>query len=167
MKLVDGGSRCAGRVEVLYRKEWGTVDEEYFNTEAATLLCKELGCGEAIATPRNAHFGLGTGPVWMVVPDCSGTEDTLKDCLTGEWCTNVSKHDNDAGLVCSGKLNSTLLLLLSFLIVLVHSKNPALLIYYYDLIFCFIILNSILKHLFIHDIISPMVIQYIYIYKWI
>ncbi|KAK2832253.1 hypothetical protein Q7C36_015715 [Tachysurus vachellii] len=102
VKLVDGGSQCAGRVEVFYRNKWGTVCESDFNKETATLLCKELGCGEAIDISRNAHFGLGTGPVWMVVPDCSGSEDTLKDCLTGEWGENVCKHDYDVGLVCSG-----------------------------------------------------------------
>ncbi|XP_047659681.1 deleted in malignant brain tumors 1 protein-like [Tachysurus fulvidraco] len=102
VKLVDGGSQCAGRVEVFYRKKWGTVDKEYFNEKVATLLCKELGCSEFIDIPPNAHFGLGTGPVWMVVPDCSGSEDTLKDCLTGEWGENDFGHDSDAGLVCSG-----------------------------------------------------------------
>lgn len=108
VKLVDGGSQCAGRVEVFYRGQWGTVCDDNFNEKVATVVCKELGCSEAIETPGNAHFGLGSGPVWMVVEDCSESESILKVCLSGEW-ENVCSHDYDAGVVCSGTLYSTFL----------------------------------------------------------
>lgn len=109
MKLVNGGSRCAGRVEVFYRGQWGTVCDDSWNMNVATAVCKELGCNEAIDTPGNTHFGKGTGPVWMVVEDCSGSEATLKDCLSGEWGDNYCSHKDDAGVICSGKLHSTVL----------------------------------------------------------
>ncbi|XP_046729052.1 scavenger receptor cysteine-rich type 1 protein M130-like [Silurus meridionalis] len=102
LKLVDGGSRCAGRVEVFYRGQWGTVCDDGWNMKAAAVVCKELGCSEAIDALSDAHFGLGTGPVWMVVGDCSGDEETLKSCLSGEWGTDYCSHKDDAGVVCSG-----------------------------------------------------------------
>ncbi|KAI5617930.1 deleted in malignant brain tumors 1 protein-like isoform X2, partial [Silurus asotus] len=102
LKLVNGGSQCAGRVEVFYRGQWGTVCDDGWNMKAAAVVCKELGCGEAIDALSDAHFGLGTGPVWMVVGECSGDEETLKSCLSGEWGTEYCSHEDDAGVVCSG-----------------------------------------------------------------
>lgn len=107
VKLVGGESKCAGRVEVFYRGKWGTVCDDTWTMKAASVVCKELGCSEAINAPGNAYFGLGTGPVWMVIGDCSESESTLKNCLSGEWGEDFCSHDDDAGVVCSGKLYST------------------------------------------------------------
>uniref|UniRef100_A0A4W4GEE2 SRCR domain-containing protein n=1 Tax=Electrophorus electricus TaxID=8005 RepID=A0A4W4GEE2_ELEEL len=104
VRLMNGSNRCAGRVEVLHRGQWGTVcDDEWGMTDAA-VVCRELGCGEAVDVLGNAHFGPGSGPVWMDDVDCSGLESTLKKCRSSGMGVSDCHHGRDAGVICSGKL---------------------------------------------------------------
>uniref|UniRef100_A0A3B4DWN1 SRCR domain-containing protein n=1 Tax=Pygocentrus nattereri TaxID=42514 RepID=A0A3B4DWN1_PYGNA len=102
VRLVDGGSRCAGRVEVLHRGQWGTVCDNGWDMRDAAVVCRELGCGEAVDALSDAHFGSGSGPVWMDDIDCSGSESTLKNCRSGRWGKNNCDHNKDVGVICSG-----------------------------------------------------------------
>ncbi|XP_062868153.1 scavenger receptor cysteine-rich type 1 protein M130-like [Trichomycterus rosablanca] len=104
VRLVDGGSRCAGRVEVLHRGQWGTVCSAGWDMDDAAVVCRELDCGEAVAVLGNAHFGPGSGPIWMENVTCSGSESTLKNCLSAGWGNHYCDHHNDASVMCSGKL---------------------------------------------------------------
>lgn len=94
---MDGGSPCAGRVEVLHRGHWGTVCNDNWNLRAAAVVCRELGCGEAVDTLVNAH--LAPGPVWMNVY-CTGSESTLKNCGSGGWGRHKCQYGS--AVICSG-----------------------------------------------------------------
>ncbi|KAI4883225.1 hypothetical protein NFI96_020267, partial [Prochilodus magdalenae] len=107
VRLVDGGSRCAGRVEVLHRGQWGTVCGDYWDMRDAAVVCRELGCGEAVDALSDAHFGPGSGPIWMGDVGCSGSESTLKSCSSSESSKHNCDHSRDAGVICSGKLYLT------------------------------------------------------------
>ncbi|XP_036375595.1 scavenger receptor cysteine-rich type 1 protein M130-like [Megalops cyprinoides] len=104
VRLVNGGSPCAGRVEVLHDGQWGTVLGEQWNINAATVVCRELGCGAAVEAPGEAHFGEGSGKIWMAMVICMGSESTLKDCISMRWGIDrmYPRHDKDAGVICSG-----------------------------------------------------------------
>ncbi|XP_037396171.1 deleted in malignant brain tumors 1 protein-like [Pygocentrus nattereri] len=104
VRLVDGSSRCAGRVEVLHRGQWGTVCGDGWDMRDAAVVCRELGCGHAVDALSDAHFGPGSGPIWMNNVDCSGSETTLKNCRSRGWGKHNCDHSKDAGVVCSGGL---------------------------------------------------------------
>ncbi len=104
VRLVGGHSRCAGTVEVLHRGQWGTVCDIAWDLPDAAVVCRELDCGEPVDALTNAHFGPGSGPVWMDFVRCVGSESTLKDCGSVGWDRSYCDHAKDAGVICSGNI---------------------------------------------------------------
>ena len=96
---MDGGSRCAGRVEVLHRGEWGTVCNAGWDNNDAIVVCRELNCGKLQS--YNSALG-GSGPIWMSYVDCSGSESTLKHCGSLGWSEHSCSHNSDIKTICSG-----------------------------------------------------------------
>uniref|UniRef100_A0A6J0USU5 Scavenger receptor cysteine-rich domain-containing protein DMBT1-like n=1 Tax=Pogona vitticeps TaxID=103695 RepID=A0A6J0USU5_9SAUR len=101
VRLVNGSSRCAGRVEVLHNQQWGTVCDDGWDLSNAQVVCRELGCGIALAAPRGANFGRGSDPIWLDDVKCKGTEAALRDCRLKPWGEHNCNHGEDAGAVCS------------------------------------------------------------------
>uniref|UniRef100_A0A8C3CY66 SRCR domain-containing protein n=1 Tax=Cairina moschata TaxID=8855 RepID=A0A8C3CY66_CAIMO len=94
--------RCAGRVEVKLQDQWGTVCSYSWDMADAEVVCRQLGCGVALEAPQYGYFGPGSGPIWMDVVDCNGTEFALSDC-THEGPEEVyCLPSENAGVMCSG-----------------------------------------------------------------
>ncbi|XP_058678709.1 deleted in malignant brain tumors 1 protein-like [Ammospiza caudacuta] len=102
VRLVNGSSRCVGRVEVLHRNRWGSVCDDTWDMADAQVICRSLGCGSALAAPGHAHFGQGAGPIWLDGTHCTGEELTLARCRLHTWGQHDCGHGEDAGAVCSG-----------------------------------------------------------------
>ncbi|XP_077727329.1 antigen WC1.1-like isoform X1 [Canis aureus] len=105
LRLKNGSYHCEGRVEVKYQGKWGTVNDYIWSLEAAHVVCRQLGCGDAVDAPRGAHFGSGHGPIWLAYVVCEGTESTLNDCIHSffqDYQKQRFSHSRDAGVVCSG-----------------------------------------------------------------
>ncbi len=101
VRLVGGHSRCAGRVEVLHRGQWGTVCNIGWDLADAAVVCRELDCGEPVDALGGDHFGPASGPTWMSNVMCTGSESTLKNCGSSGWSKSVCR--TDAGVICSGE----------------------------------------------------------------
>ncbi|XP_062373446.1 deleted in malignant brain tumors 1 protein-like [Sardina pilchardus] len=101
LRLVNGSSRCSGRVEVLQRGQWGTVCDNGWDLRDAAVVCRELGCGEAVEALKGAQFGQGSGDIWMSEVQCVGSESTVKDCKSQRWGAENCGHHQDAGVICS------------------------------------------------------------------
>ncbi|KAM4825010.1 soluble scavenger receptor cysteine-rich domain-containing protein SSC5D [Thomomys bottae] len=103
LRLVSGPHSCAGRLEVWHGGRWGTVCDDGWDLRDATVACRELGCGAALAAPGGAFFGEGTGPVWLSELACRGSEGQLGLCPPRGWKPHICSHEEDAGVVCAGQ----------------------------------------------------------------
>uniref|UniRef100_A0A9J7Z3R7 SRCR domain-containing protein n=1 Tax=Cyprinus carpio carpio TaxID=630221 RepID=A0A9J7Z3R7_CYPCA len=104
IRLVNGNNGCSGRVEILYNGQWGTVCDDDWDMNDAAVVCRQLGCGRAVSAQNSAHFGQGSGPIWLDDVRCSGSESSFTLCSHPSIGTHNCGHseDADAGVVCSG-----------------------------------------------------------------
>lgn len=100
MRLVNGGNRCLGRIEVKFQGRWGTVCDDNFNINHASVVCKQLECGSAVSFSGSANFGEGSGPIWFDDLVCNGNESALWNCKHEGWGKHNCDHAEDAGVIC-------------------------------------------------------------------
>uniref|UniRef100_A0A8C0IZQ9 SRCR domain-containing protein n=1 Tax=Chelonoidis abingdonii TaxID=106734 RepID=A0A8C0IZQ9_CHEAB len=89
LRLVNGSSRCAGRVEVFHNKKWGTVCDDGWDLQDAGVVCRQLGSDH----------------IWLNNINCTGTEAAFSNCGARPVGDNNCTHGEDAGVECSGNLH--------------------------------------------------------------
>ncbi|XP_019616329.1 PREDICTED: deleted in malignant brain tumors 1 protein-like [Branchiostoma belcheri] len=98
-----GGTTTSGRVEVYYNDQWGTICDDGFDIDDAKVICRQLGFTNVTGAYTQAHFGEGVDPIWLSNLACNGNEESLKDCQHSGWGPIANcKHEEDAGVECSG-----------------------------------------------------------------
>ena len=120
VRLVDGGSRCAGRSEIKHQEEWRRPNSGYkwnmkqaavvcrqldcgstWSIKHAAIVCRQLDCGSAVST--KVYDGDVDRPAWWLESDCAGTESALGEC------GYVSEGFNTSSIVeviCSGNTHN-------------------------------------------------------------
>uniref|UniRef100_A0A3B3U6M3 SRCR domain-containing protein n=1 Tax=Poecilia latipinna TaxID=48699 RepID=A0A3B3U6M3_9TELE len=106
IRLSGSNEPCSGRVEIYHNGSWGTVCDDGWDLNDAAVACRQLGCGLALGAPQSAHFGEGTGQIWLDDVVCSGNESSLAVCGHNGFGTHNCGHHEDAGVICSSKIVS-------------------------------------------------------------
>nr|XP_021530314.1 deleted in malignant brain tumors 1 protein-like [Aotus nancymaae] len=101
LRLMGGSGRCSGRVEIFHQGAWGTVCDDLWDLNEAEVVCRQLGCGQAVSSPGEAHFGPGSGNIFLDNLQCSGVEHYLGQCTHSGWSEHNCGHHEDAGVICS------------------------------------------------------------------
>ena len=102
IRLVGGSSDNEGRVEIFYG-QWGTVCDDFWDLNDATVVCRQLGYLRAVFAYRTSQFGEGTGPIWLDNIHCNGTESRLDQCPHNGIGVHDCIHFEDAGVQCTSK----------------------------------------------------------------
>ena len=92
-----------GRVEICYNNTYGSVCDDFFDENAAGVVCG--GTGAPLRGIVN-YFGSGSGPITVDNVVCQGSEDNLLNCTHNEIYENNCDHSEDVGVICDGKYKS-------------------------------------------------------------
>ena len=105
VRLANGNRVNEGRVELYrYGYGWGTVCDDGWGEEEATVVCGMLGYHYGVAY-GNAKFGPGEGEIFIDDIRCLGTEVSLWDCSRSYWSDHLCSHREDAGVRCGKFFN--------------------------------------------------------------
>ena len=101
VRLVNGSSSSEGHVEVYFQGAWGSVCDDLWDIQDATVVCRQLGFPGAVrAVLAGVEFAVGKGPILLDNVECTGHKDSLADCSHGGWTVHNCAHSEDAGAVC-------------------------------------------------------------------
>lgn len=90
-----------GRVEIGVNGIWGSICDDKWRLDSATVACKMLGLPNASAAPGDSSFGQGTGKIWLDKVKCTGNETSIIDCRhLGLGASSQCGHHEDAGVIC-------------------------------------------------------------------
>ena len=107
LRLVDGDAGHEGRLEIFLHDQWGTICDDYWSDLESDVACRQLGYPAAESKTRRflrAHFGKGTGPIWLDNVLCYGGEILLTDCPREDEGAEIGRHNcthaEDVGVRC-------------------------------------------------------------------
>ena len=116
-----GATLSAGRVEVFYDGQWGTVCNDAWDINDANVVCRQLGFSQLASQARgSAYYGQGSGPIWIDDVACSGNESHIYDCRHRGWGT-MTVHTAEMP-VCSVLMLMVLLTFVWWMAVLIMAE---------------------------------------------
>ncbi|XP_026785317.3 deleted in malignant brain tumors 1 protein [Pangasianodon hypophthalmus] len=104
LRLTGGRDHCSGRVEIHRNGSWGTVCEDCWDKQEASMACRMLGCGEAtVFTAFEEPFTHTNNTRWFY--QCLKAHKTLWDCREIDATTHVlCEASKAAGVICKNSL---------------------------------------------------------------
>ncbi|KAG1673804.1 Cytochrome c oxidase assembly protein COX18, mitochondrial [Nymphon striatum] len=98
VRLYGGRDVTSGRIEIRRFGVWGTVCDDEFDIEDATVVCKMLGYSHVL---KEGSFPPGIGPIWLDEVNCAGGESNLEECSFLPWGQSDCIHSEDVAVECS------------------------------------------------------------------
>ncbi|XP_078359381.1 neurotrypsin-like [Oculina patagonica] len=103
IRLQGSSNPKAGRVEVLYAGIWGAISSVFWDKNAATVVCRQLGYLAGAELVLEGVYGPVRGPVWLTHLQCSGNETNLMNCsydVIGNKSELMSPSGKVASVIC-------------------------------------------------------------------
>ena len=92
-----------GTVYHYYNDTWGILCDEGWNLKSATVVCNQLGLGNAINYSTSVFHGSPVQTFLVTMTNCKGNEDFLKNCSNSFWTIDQTcSGQHVAGVVCEG-----------------------------------------------------------------
>ena len=101
VRLSSGPNSRSGRVEMYINGQWGTVCDDLWSTSASTVVCRQLGFGNA-GTFNRYGAGPSNYPIYLDNVTCSGAEVNILACSHLPLSDHNCNHNEDVGVTCSG-----------------------------------------------------------------
>lgn len=100
VRIADSGKKGTGRVEIYHENQWGTICNDFWDLNDATVVCQELGYQSALRAFLQPLRG--EGPIWLDNVFCDGIEANLTDCDHNGWGLHNCRtdHSEDAAVEC-------------------------------------------------------------------
>ncbi|KAM4631464.1 T-cell differentiation antigen CD6-like [Polymixia lowei] len=102
VRLTGGLDRCSGKVEIHRNGTWGTVCDNSWAKEEASMTCSMLNCGEK--SERYSRFdpplNHNNGTLWYYM--CAPHHQNLWQCHEYINIPHLCKDSKAAGLICKG-----------------------------------------------------------------
>ncbi|XP_075962081.1 T-cell differentiation antigen CD6-like isoform X1 [Anarhichas minor] len=104
VRLTGGLDRCTGKVEVHRNGSWGTVCDNCWNKNMASMVCSMLRCG---AEPQKfsrflPSLALNDGALWYY--QCDPNTQSLWQCAEFVNQTHLCQTSKASGVICNGSL---------------------------------------------------------------
>ncbi|XP_053407717.1 deleted in malignant brain tumors 1 protein-like isoform X2 [Mercenaria mercenaria] len=103
VRLVNGPHAFEGRLEVYNDGQWGTVCDDFFDNDAAKVVCRMLDFPGDVNLAEKysaAHYGRGSLPILLDDVSCNGSELSITDCSHNAWSLHNCNHGKDVGVAC-------------------------------------------------------------------
>ncbi|NXS98515.1 MARCO protein, partial [Jacana jacana] len=95
IRIAEGGRK--GRVEIFHDGSWGTICDDGWSIQDATVVCRMLGYSHAVSSFTATA---GSGQIWLDDVNCSGSEYSIFNCPKPNWGVHNCSHNEDAGVEC-------------------------------------------------------------------
>ncbi|XP_065606696.1 macrophage receptor MARCO [Cyrtonyx montezumae] len=95
IRIAEGGRR--GRVEIFHQGSWGTICDDDWDIQDASVVCRMMGYSRAISSFTASE---GTGKIWLDNVNCRGSERSIYECNKPDWGEHNCSHSEDAGVEC-------------------------------------------------------------------
>ncbi len=103
---MGGANVTLGAVQVCMNNAWGSVCNDRFGTNDATVVCRQLGfpvTGAEAFRDASTRFNIPTGPVFLDKIACRGSENSVMDCNQTPPGLSQCTASEIAGVICIGE----------------------------------------------------------------
>jgi len=108
------GRYVRGAVTVHHNGRWGTICDDLFNDNAATVICRRMGYRYGTHLHWRHHLksqllapGQANMTIWLDNVRCTGRERDIDQCRHNPWGRHNCGHSEDVNIACHNRKNRT------------------------------------------------------------